>query len=342
VKGAAIGALLVIAACGGGAAHAKRKRIKKVKLPLPAYAVSELGPSSARPDGTTPVGAGDLVGTAHPFLIEAMARDGAWIIVCQPRVDTDHNHKIAIEVGGFHGEMSGDDLLPYLVRGAGDGEPIDSLVGYTRNGHWLVVVRAGKLELFDGRTGAWSELVGADLRDDGVPIGPPRIASIASDGDRMTYFRDDETLVIRELSSGRERTVTVPGVRLWRVEVEPLGHWAHVYAMRTDSNKDGTITWPTVDTTLSARGCRGPVRSSSTRGLEGDEPQDLWIELAKGTIHAARNPRAPAEADVVYPQLGTFDGKTVLAVDAAGRRLIIPDWRDDGIPNGPLRWVALR
>jgi hypothetical protein len=44
----------------------------------------------------------------------------------------------------------------------------------------------------------------------------------------------------------------------------------------------------------------------------------------------------------VYPQLGTFDGKTVLAVDAAGRRLIIPDWRDDGIPNGPLRWVALR
>ncbi len=325
--------VIVIGACGGGA-----------KPPVgpgsgtAAPSGGSVGGGGAA--GGSPAVAGAKVGTAHPIVVEATARDGGWIVICQARADTDGDGEIAVHTG-MHGDTYGDQFRPYLVRGAGEGEPIDSLVGYTRDGRWLVAMRAGKLAVLDAHAGTWSEIAGADLRDDGVPLGPHRAASIASAGDRMTYFRDDETLVVRELSTGAENTVKVAGARLWRVEVEPLGTWARVYAIRADSDKDGKLTWPSVRTSLSDRDCRGPIMSYSTGGWSGDKPDELWLDLAAGTVSDKRSGTAPSEPTDAEPaELGTHAGRPVLAVDRTGRKLLGPDDSGRDIPVGPLEWVT--
>lgn len=176
-----------------------------------------------------------------------------------------------------------------------------------------------------------------DLRDDGVPLGPHRAASISNAAERMVYFRDHQTMIVRELATGTEKAVTVPGAKLWRVEVEPLGHWALVYAVLKDTDGDGKRSWPTVRTSLSARGCRGPIGSYSTGGWGGDKPEKLWLDLSAGKISAKRGsePKEPPAA----PYLGKIDDRQVLAVDADGRKLLAPADAGRAIPNGPLEWV---
>lgn len=322
---------VVLVACGGKAPPPSTP-------PTGRPPVDDTAAKPARPaDAPRPAGSGAIVGTAHPITVEAAARDGSWIVICQARTDTDGDGEIGVHTG-YHGDTFGDALRPYVVRGAGDGEPIESLIGYTSDGRWLVAMRESKLELLDVRTGLWSELPGADLRDDGVPLGPHRAASVARTGDRMTYFRDDETIVVRELSSGAEHLVKVPGARLWRVELEPAGDWARVYAIRTDSDKDGKLTWPQVRTSLSDRNCRGPIMSYSTGGWTGDKPDELWLEVATGKVGPTRSATPPA-IDDEEPSLGEVDGRAVLAVDKGGRKLLGPDESGRGIPKGPLRWV---
>ena len=317
---------LVLTGCAAGAA------------PRPPIGATP-SPRAAPAPPTQAPGTGDTVGTAHPLVVEAGVPDGTWIAICQARADTDGDGSIAVHVG-HHGDTYGDRFRPYLVRGAGEGEPIDSLVGWTRDGRWVVALRAGALAVLDTRTWSWTELAGADLRDDGVPLGPHRVASVASAGAHLTYFRDDETIVIRELATGAERTVKVPGARLWRVEVEPRGQVARVYAVRRDTDGDGTLTWPSVRTSLSDRDCRGPIMSYSTGGWSGDEPDDLWLDLATGALAATRPAAAGAADDeAAVVDLGQVDGRTVLAVDARGRKLLAPD-ESDGVPTGPLRWRA--
>ena len=209
-------------------------------------------PTADTPAPVAAAPSGAIVGTAHPIVIEAVARDGAWVVICQARKDTNGDGEIEVNVG-YHGDTWGDSFEPYVVRGAGEGEPIDSLVGYTRDGRWLVALRAGELAVLDVTTGLWQELPGADVRDDGVPLGPSRVASVARGGDVMTYFRDDETIVIRELSSGAEKVVKVPGARVWRVELEPSGLWARAYVMKTDTDKDGKLTRAEIDQAHAAR-----------------------------------------------------------------------------------------
>jgi hypothetical protein len=325
----------VIGACGGGSPPPVGPGSGTTPPPGGGSAGATGGAS-----GGIPTVIGTKVGTAHPVVVEAAARDGAWIVICQARTDTDGDGEIAVHAG-MHGDTYGDQFRPYLVRGAGEGEPIDSLVGYTRDGRWLVAMRAGKLALLDAHAGTWSEIAGADLRDDGVPLGPHRAASLATAGDRMTFFRDDETIVVRELSTGAEHTVKVAGARVWRVEVEPLGTWARVYAIRTDSDKDGKLTWPSVRSSLSDRDCRGPIMSYSTGGWSGDKPDELWLDLAAGTVSDQRSATAPSEPDDAEPaELGTHQGRPVLAVDRTGRKLLGPDDSGRAIPVGPLEWVT--
>lgn len=291
------------------------------------------------PAAPAPAPTGDTVGTAHPIVIEGGPRNGAWIAICQARADTDGDGEIAVHTG-YHGDTYGDAFRPYLVRGAGEGEPIDSLVGWTKDGRWVVAMRAGKLALLDTQAWRWTELTGADLRDDGVPLGPHRAASVAREGGRMTYFRDDETIVVRELATGAERIVKVAGAKLWRVEVEPAGELARVYALRKDTDGDGKLTWPSVRTSLSDRDCRGPIMSYSTGGWSGDEPEDLWLTLATGAIASTRPGGPPPEDDREEPSLGEVDGRPVLAVDGRGRKLLGPDEDGRELPVGPLRWIG--
>jgi len=331
---AAAWCLVVITACGSPPAP---------KTPAPDDPV---GPGSAAPlsnaadPGTppvagTPMPAGAKVGTANPLIVEAVARNGSWIAICQARVDTTGDGKIGLAVG-HHGDMWGDDMTPFVIRHDGDGEPVDMLVDYNRD-RWVVALRQQKLVIFDALNGTWHELANADVRDDGVPLGPHRAASVATAADRMVYFKDDQTMVVRDLATGMEKQAKVPGAKLWRVEVEPLGHWAKVYAIQKDSDGDGKLTWPSVRTSLSARGCRGPIASYSTGGWGGDKPDELWLDLATATVGAKRGtaPTAPPED----PELGVVDGRRVLAVDKAGHKLLAPDDKGRDIPDGPLVWV---
>jgi hypothetical protein len=323
-------AAAALTACGGAARPTPAAPIGARPPPPPAGPPAPTAPASPRPSG-------DTVGTAHPLVLEAAARDGAWIAICQARADTDGDGAIAVHAG-MHGDTWGDRLVPYLVRGVGEGEAIDSLVGYTQDGRWVIALRAGMLALLDVQAWRWTELPGADVRDDGVPLGPHRAASVAGRGARMTYLRDDETIVIRELATDGERVVKVAGARVWRVEVEPTGELALVYALRNDTDGDGTLTWPSVRTSLSDRDCRGPIMSYSTGGWGGDRPDELWLELATGALTSAR-PGPPAAEEPDLPPLGEVDGRAVIAVDGAGRKLLAPSDEGRDIPSGPLTWT---
>ncbi|HVK86617.1 MAG TPA: hypothetical protein VM513_21005 [Kofleriaceae bacterium] len=325
---ASVGCLMALVACGS---------------PPPAQAPSSSGaitnvspPPTAPPPAGTPIPTGTKVGTEHAIVVENVARDGSWIAICQARSDTDGDGKIEINLG-YHGDVYGDALSPFLVRHDGDGEPIEQLVSVHRD-RWVVAMRGGKLAVFDAREGTWQELPQADLRDDGIPLGPHRAASVANAGAHVVYFKDDQTMIVRELATGIEQVVVVPGVKLWRVEVEPLGHWAKVYAIRKDTDGDGKLSWPSVRTSLSARGCRGPIMSYSTGGWDGDRPDELWLEVTTATIVAKRgnDPADPAED----AELGTVGDRRILAVDAAGKKLLAPGPPDRrALPDGPLEWV---
>ncbi|HEY0993396.1 MAG TPA: hypothetical protein VGD80_40365, partial [Kofleriaceae bacterium] len=222
------------------------------------------------------------IGTAHPILVEEIARDGSWLVVCQARQDTDRNGKISVGYG-MHGDTFGDRLDPFLVFGSGTGSLIDSFVARDDDGAWFAVVRGGALELFDARHQSGVQLRDADVRDDGNPFGGARGASIAADGTRMIYFRHGgagDRIVIRELASARERAVAVEGA-LWRAWVDDDGRWARVLTLPSGSE------WPVAQTSLGPRGCRGPVLSYSTGGFDGARPTERWLDLERAAFVAA-------------------------------------------------------
>ena len=321
-------ATTMVAACGGGA--------RPVAGPSTSTS-TEVGNrgGGAAEIPAVPAGTGDVVGTAHPLVIEAVAPDGSWIAICQAREDSDGDGAIAVHVG-MHGDTYGDEMRPYLVRGSGDGEPIDEAIASTPDGRWLAALRDGKLAVFDARAGTWTVLPGADVRDDGMATARHRAAAVV--GDRLTYFRDDEHLIIRDLITGVERVVEVKGARLWRSEPRVAGDHTLLYAVTRDTDGDGALTWPTLRTSLSRRSCRGPIMSYSTGGWSGDEPDSLWVDLATGAVSKT----APTTPDATPPDvvLGTVGDRPVLAIDGQGRKLVSPEeieGRD--VASGPLRWT---
>lgn len=225
------------------------------------------------------------IGTPHPLALQAMAHDGSWLVICQARSDTDGKPGIEVHLG-MHGMTGGDRLDPYLVLGSGAGLPIDSFASGALDGRWVAVIRNGALALIDAQRRTELVLPGADVRDDGYPFGHARAASLAANGTRLAYLRRDherDQIVIRDLPSGDERVVPVAGL-VWRVDVDDAGRWAQVYVIRADTDHDGKLAWPAMATSMSARGCRGPIMSYSTGGLRGDKPTELWLDLASGTI----------------------------------------------------------
>src|SRR5687767_9734010 len=56
-----------------------------------------------------PAGAHGEIGTRHPLLLQALAADGRWCIICQARTDTNHDGEISASIGR-HGDTVGDIL----------------------------------------------------------------------------------------------------------------------------------------------------------------------------------------------------------------------------------------
>src|SRR5580700_3881666 len=151
-------------------------------------------PPRSNPDPPPPA---TSIGTAHPVLLQELASDGRWMVICQARKDTNGNGVIEVRVG-FHGNIIGDSLVPYLVFGAGEGIAIDAFGSRDDDGSRLAYIRGGKLFVSDAE-GHATELPGADVRED-LAGGDHRATAISRDGTRMIYLRAGK-LVSRDLGA---------------------------------------------------------------------------------------------------------------------------------------------
>jgi hypothetical protein len=252
--------------------------MKHIGLLLSAFAVLSCGLSPKAPAGPHLPYAADahVLGTDGPLVVDAMAEDGSWVLLCQAREDTDGDGMVEVHVG-FHGDTYGDELASYLIIGEGAGERVQDLIATDEVGGHLVVVRDDRMWLEHPATGTRVDLtaLGADLTDDGSELLPHRAAGFDASGTQLVYIRDrddKQVVVVRNLASGAEVEVDPGDGNLWRTRLDPHGEWVELWVIAKDTNGDGELTWPSVRTSLSDRRCRGPISSYSTSGLEGDEP----------------------------------------------------------------------
>ncbi|MCY1032936.1 hypothetical protein OV207_15805 [Corallococcus sp. BB11-1] len=236
---------------------------------------SETGEASSRASPAPPVEdaspSGDY-GTAHPFLFMDSAQDGRWLLACQAREDTDGDGHIKVTFG-HHGHTSGDALRPYLFLEPGAGIPIDELVAVDPTGRFLVLVRDATLALFDVETRE-QKVLASGVTPDTTSPRPTSRASFSQDGQRLLFLRpqgETSVAVVRDLRQGTERVLDAGKGLIGQVLLDPSGHWA-VFDVVEDTDGDGKQTWPQQKTTLASAMCRGPVRSSSSYGWQGDRP----------------------------------------------------------------------
>jgi hypothetical protein len=221
------------------------------------------------------------VGTAAPLGGYLVSDDGRWAILCQARVDTDHDGKLETTYDIHH--TGGDTLEAYLVLGSGAGMAIEHRAAQSANGEWLAVVRGGKLELIESATYQRWQLT-AELIYDKFHRGDDktvRFASIAANGARMTYLREKE-IVIRDLKTHAEQVVPVKG-KLWRVSVDGAGRWAKVRVIRKDTNRDGKVDWPGGRGTGFQYRC-GADNVHHRNPMDGDAVTELWLDLVTGKL----------------------------------------------------------
>lgn len=226
------------------------------------------------------------LGTVHPVALVTAAENGRWVVACQARADTNGRNGIQVTLG-HHGDLGGDDMVPYFFRGGGEGQRIDDLVAASRDDRWLVVLRGGKLVVIDDTTGTEMTIPDADARPD--QQGHGRAATFDSSSKRVVYFRPASNaahVVIRDLERQRERVVVVPNVAPWRIAPESNGHWARLFFIRDDSNRNGKLDWPSIDTNAPlGQACTGPAASYSRYGgPKGDEVLQAWINLETGEV----------------------------------------------------------
>jgi hypothetical protein len=142
---------LVAAGCGPA------NRAATEEMPPPSAGVaSPTAPVSPTPaPASTPIAVTapveGTVGTPGFVRLLAAAPSGAWVILCQARADTDKDGSIDVQTG-HHGEYFGDELAPYFIRGAGEGEALDAFVAVDPTSRWIVVIRNGSMQLVDTAT----------------------------------------------------------------------------------------------------------------------------------------------------------------------------------------------
>jgi hypothetical protein len=305
--------VVAIAAACGNTAPARHGQ----RSPAPA----------ALPVGSLPGPRLTAFGTAHQLLVEAADQARRWAVVCQARADTNRDGEVTV-LAGFHGDMLGDDMVPYFIAIGREEVAIDALVAASPTGSHVVFVRQGRLILHTADTGAQEDLsaLGADARDDPSPFGSHRAASFDGAGARLAYIRARDqraTVVVRDLSTGAEVEIDPGPGLLYRAALDEHGHWVDLQVVAEDTNRSGALEWPGQSTTLSGRTCRGPAASYGVYGTHGDTPERR-VALATGGA-------ALAVADLVRPL-----GPHLLRRTPAGALLL----RDDSGSDNELAPAA--
>jgi hypothetical protein len=165
------------------------------------------------PAGTRPLPAegfstGDAIGTRDPIKVRMLPPDGHWVLLEQAR-GKDHA------------------MRPYLVIGAGPGYPLEDTLAFDRGGRYLAAREGMCLSLIDTRERTITSLPGADLRNNEIlPGNPSHAVSFDGAGRRMLYLRGGtphNAMVVRDLGTGAETTLSLEGHNLWEAELDQGG-----------------------------------------------------------------------------------------------------------------------
>jgi hypothetical protein len=224
------------------------------------------------------------LGTSHPLVLEAVSSIGTWAVVCQARADTDGDGRVAVSVGP-HGALAGDRMQRYLLSSDGTEQEIEALAARDPTGHWIVVLRGGRLILRDTRAGTELDLSsrGADERFDGLGYREHRSLSFDATGTRLAYLRragDGTEVAVRVLPSGEESVVQVGSGNVWRVELAPSGAWVIAHTIVDDTNGNGRLEWPAPEAEPAP--CQGPIARYPAWLHRGDRPVALLAPSAGG------------------------------------------------------------
>ncbi|PKN54969.1 MAG: hypothetical protein CVU56_23825 [Deltaproteobacteria bacterium HGW-Deltaproteobacteria-14] len=235
----ACAALILFAAVASGAAHA------------------------APPTPAPPRPVGGAIGAAGPIIVEGYAPDRRWVAICQAREDTDGDGAIDVYLG-YHGDTYGDDLVPYLVVGDGDGRRIDAFVGASADGRWVAFVEERRLVLWDSRRDTRLDLTtrGALGLTPESPLFPG-FGGFDPSGSRYLYHRGDgphRRAVVIDPATGVEHVVDHGLGNLYAAYVEDGGQHAGVLSYPAGAR----LRLPY--TSLAPGRCRGPITSYSSGG----------------------------------------------------------------------------
>jgi hypothetical protein len=268
------------------------------------------------------------IGTAHPTRLLGAARDGAWVAICQARADTNHDGKIAFDIG-LHGEIFGDALTAFLVLGSGPGKPIDRFLGNDPSGRWLVYAREGRRWLLDTKAGNEVAL-DAPARDGeaGVPrsgaLGPaarsrPQFDSV---GANLLYVTGEEShprAVLRRLSDGHESDLdSGPGL-LWMATFAPDGKYVVMQVVERDTDGDGVLRAPVSYTDRSSGPCGvAAVSFSGTKAT--DQPSWRVARVSDGSAQAVVN----FEGTFGDAILRRTDSGSLVSEEGASTRELLP------------------
>ncbi|RKG94069.1 hypothetical protein [Corallococcus terminator] len=293
-------------------------RLQPVLFALMLSACASRGPSflASNAGGVDPSRPSADYGTAHPFLLNASAQDGRWLLACQARTDTDGDGRIQIFFGN-HGEIFGDAVRTYLFLEPGAGIPIDALLATDPTGRFLALVRDGTLLLLDLETREEKELASKVTTDPASPEPPVR-ASFSRDGRQLLFLRPEgsrSVAVVRDLREGTERVLDAGRGRIEQAVLTPSGHWAVLDMVEDD---DPEQPWTQQNPMFANNaGCMGPVLSSSSFNGQGGGTSIRRFRRVDGGPFVQGN-------DVLHPlgrgMLRRAPDSSIVFEDVQGRR----------------------
>jgi hypothetical protein len=310
--------LAVVMACGSSA-------------PKVAAPVAKKEPALAAP--------GPL-GTEHQLILRQASYPFRWVVACQPRVDTDGSGAVSVDFGQ-HGEAYGDELVPYLMIGSGEGEAVDRFAGRSPSGRHVAVLQGGKLLVVDTSTGARTDLsaAGADSALDGNDNYTPRPISFDPRVARAAFMRKTAgatEVVMLDLATGDSKVIETSPHVIWRVEFdERAPDTLRILEVPADTDGNGKLDLPRLGTNRGGGPCPGPPASFSTYGYSGDKFTERTI-----AIPALRE--APDRERLEPPDghLCVADGRPIIARSSIGGVLVAAAREDEwSVPFGPVEWL---
>ena len=262
---------------------------------------------------------GAEIGTAHPFVLRDIAKNGHWLIACQARRDTDDKPGVAIR--REDGPWAGDKLVPYLVRGSGPGNAIETFMDASDDDRWIVVVRDRALHLIDDHDGSERVLADADLRAANGSYDR-KTAGFTSDSAYVVYERgrDKQTsVVVHTLATHEERELPIDD-DVWRIETAggPTSPWLEITRMAPQPSRSTRPAWPWL---VDHRSAGRPCETTDVDENDNSVLHTYWLRPSTGEWEFTQ-PAIPAK--IVQPRIGD-----AIVLGASGSKRLMADGFDE-------------